>query len=296
MNVATRLIRSADTLEAHGMQQFALPQQDLFQDPAQDLARDLANDLAKGLATNFTQGLAQDLAQRLVARAAQLEDELQRTRAALEVIASAARAAEEAQLRVVAGLQHRMKNILAVVRSISSRTLEMTDSIEVYASHFAGRLNALARVQSVLARVPGGVDLEDLIRDELAASLAREGEQVEIGGPRVILKEKAVEVLAMALHELTINALKFGALSRPEGRLSIHWRPVGAFLQLDWWEQGVAVLNINPARVGFGRDLLERGLHYDLAANATLDFAPGGARCTIELPLGERIAIAEDDQ
>ncbi len=262
------------------MQHFALPKQDLVQEPADDAARDLG----------------QSLPQALVARLARLEDELRRSHAALEANAIAFRAAEDAQLRVVAGLQHRMKNILAVVRSISSRTLEMTDSMEAYASHFSGRLNALARVQSVLARVPGGVDLEDLICDELDASLAREDEQVEFAGPRVILKDKAVEVLAMALHELCINALKFGALSRPEGRLAIHWRAVDAHLHLHWSEQGVAVLNPDPARVGFGRDLLERGLLYDLGATATLEFAPGGVQCTIELPLGERIAMAEEQQ
>ena len=266
------------------MQHFALPQQDLVQDPAQEMAEDM------------TQEIGPDLSKRLAARIAYLEGELQQTCVALEATAGASKAAENAQLRVVAGLQHRMKNILAVVRSISSRTLEMTDSMDAYASHFAGRLNALARVQSVLARVPGGVDLEDLIRDELDASLVREGEQVEISGPRVILKDKAVEVLAMALHELTINALKFGALSRSEGSLAIHWRPVGASLHLHWREQGVPVLDPNPTRVGFGRDLLERGLLYDLGAHATLEFAPGGVQCTIELPLGERIAVAEDDQ
>ena len=274
------------------MQHFALPTQDFVQGPKEDSARDLSKDLGRDLG----QDLGQDLSQILAARVAQLENEVQRSHAALEAVVEASRAAEDAQLRVVAGLQHRMKNILAVVRSISSRTLEMTDSMEAYASHFAGRLNTLARVQSVLARVPGGVDLEDLICDELDASLAREDEQVEIAGPRVILKDKAVEILAMALHELSINALKFGALSRPEGRLTIHWRAVGAHLHLHWSEQGVAVLNLNPARVGFGRDLLERGLLYDLGATATLRFAPGGVQCTIELPLGERIAIAEEQQ
>ena len=266
------------------MQHFALPRQDLVQGPADDVPIDLGRDLSE------------DLPQRLAARVAQLEDELRRSRAALEASLMASQAGEDAQLRVVAGLQHRMKNILAVVRSISSRTIEMTDSMEAYASHFAGRLNALARVQGVLARVPGGVDLEDLICDELDASLAREDEQVEIDGPRVILKDKAVEVLAMALHELAINALKFGALSRPKGRLTIQWRVVGAHLHLHWSEQGVAVLNLNPVRVGFGRDLLERGLLYDLGAVATLRFAPGGVQCTIELPLGERIAVVEEQQ
>ena len=200
---------------------------------------------------------------------------------------------EERQRRAIAGLQHRMKNTLAVVRSISARTLETSDSMESYATNFGGRLDAMARIQNLLARTPEGVELEDLVHDELAACLPLEGDQVEVRGPRVVLKDKAVEVVAMALHELSTNALKFGALSRPDGGVAIHWRLSGSGsdgqLELSWRERGVPALNLRPARIGFGRDLLERGLPYDLGAITKLTFAPGGIHYVAGFPLGDRI-------
>ncbi len=207
---------------------------------------------------------------------------------------TARKQAEQRHAQVFAELQHRVKNILAVVRSISARTGETATSLDAYAAHFGGRLDALARTQSVLARCgAAGVELEDLIRDELAASVARDDEQVTVSGPRVLLKEKAVEVFAMALHELTTNAVKYGALSMPAGTVAIEWQLVdrgdSRALTFTWRERGVSALDSRPARIGFGRDLLERGLPYDLGAATTLRFAPGGVQFSMELPFGTRV-------
>ena len=211
---------------------------------------------------------------------------------------TATRAEEDRRVLVFAEVQHRVKNVLAVVRSISARTVETSGSLEAYAAHFGGRLDAMARAQGVLARRgPGGIDLEDLVRDELTASAARDAERVEVSGPRIALKEKAVEAFSMMLHELTTNAVKYGALSVPNGSIVIRWRLLdshpGRALSWAWQEYGVPALDPSPSGMGFGRDLIERGLPYDLGAATSLRFTPGGARCTVDMALDDRIWAAD---
>jgi two-component system CheB/CheR fusion protein len=205
----------------------------------------------------------------------------------------------ETRLKLLLGeLQHRVRNILAVVRSIVSRTVRSSDTVDELAAHLDGRLDSLARTQGVFTR--GGsdsVDLEEMIRDEMLSVAARE-EQVTIEGPAIRLRREAAETMALALHELTTNAVKYGALSEPTGRLSLIWRVrntrKGAQLSLDWRESGVRALDIHPTRSGFGRELIERGLPYELGADTSLEFAPGGVRALIELPLSEKIAELDE--
>ena len=192
-------------------------------------------------------------------------------------------------------LQHRVKNILAVVRSVLTQTLESSTSLEDFAAHLEGRIGALARTQSVFARTGRGeVDLEELVRNELAAQ-GGQGDKVKVAGPPVLLREKVAEDLGLALHELTTNAVKYGALATPRGRISVRWRLHGAGAQgkgadqrltLEWQETGVPLTDIEPDRNGFGRELIESGLPYDLGATTAIEFLPGGVRCVIEVPLG----------
>ena len=203
------------------------------------------------------------------------------------------RRSEAKQVLLMTELQHRVKNILGVVRSITRRSLEGADSLEDFAGRFSGRLDALARTQGVLAsHGTEGVMLEQLVRDELAAGRGRDSNEIEISGPPILLKDRAAEVFALGVHELTTNAVKHGALSKPEGRLVVGWRIMntsdGRRLALEWQEHGVA-LREKPARTGFGRRLIERGLPYDLGAITSLEFGPDGVRCTMELPLGPRV-------
>jgi len=203
------------------------------------------------------------------------------------------RRSEAKQFLLLGELQHRVKNILGVVRSITTRSLEGAESLQEFATRFSGRIDALARTQSVLAnRGTDGVTLEQLVRDELAASLGRDEAGIAIGGPPILLKDRAAEVFALGVHELTTNAVKYGALSKPEGHLAVNWRIMNASdgrrLMLEWRERGLH-LGEKPARTGFGRRLIERGLPYDLGAVTSLDFGPDGVCCTMELPLGPRV-------
>ncbi len=201
---------------------------------------------------------------------------------------------EARQRLLMAELQHRVKNILAVVRSVVSRTRDSSTNLEEFVDHLTGRIGALARTQSVLARSGDqGVGLEDLVLDELDAHGGQNNLQVRVSGPPVLLNDKIAETLGLALHELTTNSIKYGALASPGGHVNVAWRTYTTDvsghpeqrLVLDWQEAGVPVTDLRPARSGFGRELIERGLPYDLGATTALDFRPGGVRCVIELAL-----------
>lgn len=201
----------------------------------------------------------------------------------------------EARLQMLVGdLQHRARNILTVVRSVFSRTVEGERPIEEVAEHFRGRLDSLARAQVVLEQNPEGrIDLENLIRDELLSAGVQEGPLLSIGGPDVGLSAVQAELLALAFHELTTNSLKFGALRVGTGHLDICWTVnIGysgdRLLDFTWTEQGVPAIPVRPAYRGFGMELIMDALPYRLGAETRVEFLGGGVRCSIILPLPEQ--------
>ncbi|MGE3873585.1 MAG: CheR family methyltransferase [Parvibaculaceae bacterium] len=206
--------------------------------------------------------------------------------------------AEDRQQRLLVELQHRVKNILAVVRSLANRTAERSENLEEFVAHFDGRLSAMGRTQNILARTAeGGVNLAELVQEELLGHAAHYGEQVDVEGPEVKLRAKPAETLSLAIHELATNAVKYGALSTRTGHIRIFWhideRAGNPRLALEWLETGVPVIDQEPQRSGFGRELIERGLPYELKATTALEFRQGGVRCVIELPLDDRTVFQE---
>ena len=203
------------------------------------------------------------------------------------------RRAEKRQGALLAELQHRIKNILAVVRSVMTRTLESSTDLENFAAHLAGRIGALARTQGVSARnADGVVMLEDIVYQELEAHGGQDERQVEVEGPVVPLPAKTADTIGLAIHELTTNAIKYGALAAPSGRVSVRWqvapddREAGLVrLRMEWQETGVPLTILQPRRRGFGRELIEHGLPYELGAVTTMQFRPGGVSCAIEFSL-----------
>lgn len=191
--------------------------------------------------------------------------------------------AGEATLR--ATLHHRVRNTLSVIRSIARRTAENSETVEDYRNHFDGRLAAFARAQSHIMRTGDhGVDLEVLVADEILA--ARAGARVAYAGPEIRLPARIAEQIGMALHELAINAVQFGALSGSSGRVRIAWQrdPVDPeLLRIDWQETVPDGGVRHPDTDGFGMELLTRSLRYELDAEVTLDFADTGVRCAIVL-------------
>lgn len=200
----------------------------------------------------------------------------------------------EHQKLLLAELQHRVRNVLAVVRSLARRTAVNSDSVEDLSAHLDGRLNALARTQAAVTRDPAaGVELEQIVAEELLAYAAHEGGPVRIGGPKVRLKPKSAETLGLAVHELATNSIKYGALSDDDGKLTVAWtvddRDGAAWLRLEWAEAAGVIKGDRPQRRGFGTELLERTLAYDLKAATTLDFKPGLFRCTVDFSLQGRV-------
>ncbi|MEQ8699769.1 MAG: HWE histidine kinase domain-containing protein [Bauldia litoralis] len=184
-------------------------------------------------------------------------------------------------------LSHRVKNTLATVQAIASQTLQGDIGIEDARTAFTARLMALSRVQDILTGEPGaGAPLSKVV----ANALEHQGlDRFATNGPRVRLLPTAVTAMAMALHELSTNAAKYGALSTPDGRVSVEWgirRPDDgeATFVLRWIETGGPPVT-PPKRRGFGSRLIERGIAMELEGEATITYAPDGVTCVIEAPL-----------
>jgi two-component system CheB/CheR fusion protein len=199
----------------------------------------------------------------------------------------------EEQVVLLAELQHRVRNTLATMRLIARRSAEFSESLEDYTAHLDGRLAAMARVQNVIIQNPSaGVDLDRLVTDELTSALAYQEERTHVDGPDLRLHLRAAEPVALALHELTTNALKFGALATPTGRLAVTWRieerDGASHLVFDWVERGVPLDEDESRRRGFGTVVLEEMLAYSLSAATNLAFAPDGVHYRLTLPLTSR--------
>jgi PAS domain S-box-containing protein len=191
---------------------------------------------------------------------------------------------------LMAELQHRTRNLLAVVQSIASQTVRSSSSIEDFRPRFEGRLQSLGRVQNLLSRAETDlVDLTDLITAELSAH-ARNGQsrKLSLSGAKVRLSASAAQTLALALHELTTNAVKYGAFAQPQGLLDISWAMDSGNpereLVLKWRESGVAMPRPAKQRKGYGSELIERALPYQLGAKTKLVFREDGVQCTICIP------------
>jgi len=185
-------------------------------------------------------------------------------------------------------LQHRLRNNLALMRSVIRRSNETAESAEDFALHLDARIGALARTQGLLAATGGaGVELEELVRMELIASAVHEN-RYRVEGPGLRLLSKAAESLGLTLHELATNSLKYGALAAEGGLLAVGWTVTGGAepeLRLSWMESGVTIVSLAPRRRGFGQELIEHTLPYEFNARTRLAFKPGGAYCTIFIPL-----------
>ena len=200
---------------------------------------------------------------------------------------------EQAKELLIAELQHRTRNLLAVVSSLAEETIASSSSLADFSVAFTNRLAALSRVQSLLSRVDAqAVTIDALVRLELHALGAEpDGQRVVIDGPAVALPNRSVQILALVLHELATNARKHGALCRPEGQLAVTWhvkQDAGRDrLMLDWHERGIEIRmeEVDRRRIGFGRRLIEEALPYQLDAQTRLDFTPNEVRCSVAMEL-----------
>ncbi|MBV8121639.1 MAG: PAS domain-containing protein [Alphaproteobacteria bacterium] len=191
--------------------------------------------------------------------------------------------AEEKQKVLTAELSHRVKNTLAVVSSIAERTLPDGET----KADLIGRFHALGHTHDLLADA-GWTDasLRDVIRGELAPHLGGDSANLLVDGPPVVLKPQAALFMALVIHELATNAAKYGALSVPEGRVEVGWKIAGQsspHVELTWAEHGGPRIDGLPKR-GFGTELIEEGLRFELQGEAKLEVIDGSLRCQMMVP------------
>ncbi len=219
------------------------------------------------------------------AEVAALRAELAAVQAQLEGVLEEMRGDRARDALVRGDMQQRARNVVAIIRSVFSRTFAAGGTMEDMADHFRGRLEVLARFQQSRVGNPAGtIDLEMMVRDELHDFQFGDDPRIAIAGMTVGLPHDQAQSLGLALHELVTNALKFGALAHAGGRLCIRWSAADAVLRLDWTETGVPVLAMAPWHSGFGREVIEQGLPYQLGATTTFALNPGGVHCHIAFP------------
>lgn len=191
---------------------------------------------------------------------------------------------EEAEHRLLLEVDHRTKNVLAIVDSIVR--LSRSDSAAAYAASVQQRVQALSRTHMLLA--DNGwqrASLRDIVRSQVGV-FGDDGVQVE--GPDVAVPAPSVQPLGLAIHELAANAAVHGALSRPGGRLHIGWQRDGDGIVFDWEESGVGSRR-SDAGNGFGNVLLGAVLEQQLGGRITRQWREDGLRLRVELPSLDRI-------
>jgi len=203
---------------------------------------------------------------------------------------------EERQRVLIGELQHRTRNLLAIVQTLVDRTSRSTNDPSHIRLELTGRLQALSRVQSLLTDKGDSdpVRLVQILKNELAAHGMEPSDAQRVvmhGPPDVALPAGKVQVVMLAIHELATNALKYGALKHVNARLRIEWRLTGAdgfeWLELNWREEGVSIANLSAAssRHGLGRDLIEKALPFQLGGRSSFVLNQDGLVCRIEFPL-----------
>ena len=185
-------------------------------------------------------------------------------------------------------LVHRSKNLLAVVQAMSRQTAAGAPSIEEFQRKFSARLQALSMAHDLLISQDWrGASMRELVRAQLAYCMdVSQGDvsaRATLDGPKIMLKPEAAQNIGLALHELTTNALSYGALSRPEGAVSLVWRLEDGRLNIEWRESGGPSL-ATPPREGFGHKVIKKLVAQALDGEATLNFPPDGLVWTLSIP------------
>jgi PAS domain S-box-containing protein len=197
------------------------------------------------------------------------------------------KAAEQREHLLAREVDHRAKNLLAVVQSIVQLT--PASDPETLKGSIVGRIQALARAHSLLSDARWeGVALGQLVADELAPFAS--GDRIKAAGPSFTLRPPAAQSLGLVLHELATNAAKYGSLSQPGGRLDIAWDrgrdPAGEFVELRWKEIG-GPPTVEPAELGFGSNIIRASVNRQLRGKVTKQWLPGGLVCTLRIPAHE---------
>jgi len=198
---------------------------------------------------------------------------------------------EERQGLLIAELDHRVKNLLAKVAVISTYTRQGSSSVDQFVEVLDKRIQSMANAHSLLSQSRwSGVNLADLVHNQLAPYVTIAN--TTIHGLDVTLAPATTQAVAMALHELVTNAVKYGALSNPNGHVSVSWdRQDGedgtARVRIEWQETGGPSV-VSPANPGYGTSLIRELIPHELGGMVDLTFAPNGVSCKIDVPIEQR--------
>lgn len=198
---------------------------------------------------------------------------------------------------LVAELQHRTRNLMAVISAVTDRTFATTDSMLEFKNRIRSRFGAISRASSLLSRLDWNqrITFAELLQSEFLGHGIDVGEglmRITLHGPEEVrLRSSSVQTLALALHELLANALTLGALSAPEGQLAVEWQVSDSedsqrHLRVDWTETSPSGgPRPDDRQAGFARELIERALPYQFGASTRYDLLPHGLHCRIDLPI-----------
>ena len=194
------------------------------------------------------------------------------------------RDAARRQELMIGELNHRVKNLLGVVTAIAHQTARSVDTLPDFTHAFGGRLQSLARAHEVLTaaawrRAPLAALVRELVEPHAQASVA---------GPDVLLGPRQLLSVSMILHELLANAIKYGALSCPRGRVALVWAVADGRIALEWIESGLSGVSA-PTRRGFGAKMIAMSVDHELRGTASTDWRADG------LLFHLAFAIDEDD-
>ena len=204
---------------------------------------------------------------------------------------TARRSAEEQRELIARELQHRIANMFTVVSSLVTMAAGAEPAARGFADEIVGRFGALHRAHSLVLDKdgPGGDTLASLLGRLVSPYVGYGTERIVIAGDDPAVGRSAATAIALVVHELATNAVKYGALSVPEGSVRIEIKSCPETTSLRWAEQGGPAVANAPTRQGFGSVLVERAARAQLAASLTLDWEPSGLSFRLEMPT-ERLA------
>ena len=206
---------------------------------------------------------------------------------------------QEQQKILTAELQHRIKNSLAMVSAIANQTIR-GDDVEAARKAFTARLMTLSQAHDILVQTSWtSAPIKDVIEGALAPHRTGQG-RFEVSGPELLLSPKPALAIALAVHELATNAVKYGALSNEEGKVNILWATNAnggkPRFHFNWIERGGPhVIAPEQSKRGFGTRLIERMLKNDFGGEVLLDFKSDGVVCALNAPLEALTHAQQDD-
>ena len=200
--------------------------------------------------------------------------------------------AEERQALLAREVDHRAKNAMAIVQSIVRLT--KAESIAEYGNVIEGRIKALSRAHALLSDSRWqGAEMAKLVEEELAPYRSVHADRIRITGPKIVLEPTTAQTLALALHELSTNAVKYGALSQASGRLELDWEIFPDEIVVTWRESGGPTVH-KPRQTGFGAKIITSSIERQLEGKVSFDWRPEGLFCELHAPRRQSRESASD--